>query len=248
MNQDGSLTQRGSRQGERLSRRDFLKTAVAASAAVGAQAVLAGCAPATTTPGQAETPAPSAGRVAVRWVTNHSSADLPYFERVAQNFMDANPDVDVQMLNIPNYDDFVNTINTQGVGGNLPDIWYVRSIHTAVYASKGWLKNLQPYVNDGEIDTGDFWEAQVTQMQWQGDLYTLPYDFSNMAIAYNKDLFAEVGVEEPTGDWDWAGLRDVALQFVQREDGRISRWGGRAGAVGRRLVWHPLRQWRPGLQ
>ena len=50
--------------------------------------------------------------------------------------------------------------------------------------------------------------------------------FSNIGIAYNKDLFDEMGVPYPTNDWTLEELATIAEQFVEKdEDGKITRWG-----------------------
>ena len=38
----------------------------------------------------------------------------------------------------------------------------------------------------------------------------VPALVDNLAVVYNKDLFAKAGIPEPTGDWTWDDLRAAA--------------------------------------
>ena len=109
----------------KLSRRDFLRVSGLTTLALGVVA----CAPTAAPAGQpaasgGQAAAPSTAATELRWVTNHASIEIPGFEKIAQSFSEKNPNIKVNLLNIPNGDDFLNSINTQGVGGQLPDIFY----------------------------------------------------------------------------------------------------------------------------
>ena len=205
-----------SKSSARLNRRQFLTLAGAGAIATG----LAACVPAA--------PVGDAGDgamedVQLQFVTNHGDVEIPFFQQVVDNFTEANPHVQIDLLNVST--EYYTKINTQGVGGDLPDIFYTRTFDVVPYASKEWTVNLQPLVERDSVDSDDFWEAEVEQITYQGDLYALPYDFSNLGVAYNINIFNEAGIEVPDGSWDWDGLRTVAEALTTREDGRTTRWG-----------------------
>lgn len=201
-----------------LNRRQFLAFAGTAAVATG----LAACAPPAAAPAATDGDA-MAEPASLQFVTNHSAVEIPFFQRVVDNFTEAHPNVSIELLNVTQ--EYYTTINTQGVGGDLPDIFYTRTFDVVPYADKGWTINLQPLIERDNIDTSDFWEAEVTQMVYKGDLYALPYDFSNLAVTYNETLFNELGLDIPDGSWDWNELREVAEALVLVEDGQQSRWG-----------------------
>ncbi len=220
---------------KKLSRRKFLNGALLAGAGAGASLALGACAP-TTAPAQAPagqqpaaeaTTAPAAaGKVNLRFITNHGAADEPLFVKVVENFMAANPDITIERLDIAG-EEFYNSINTQGAGGQLPDVWYTRTFDVPVYASKGWTVSLQPLAerDAAEVNVDDFWPAELAQMQWKGELFALPYDFSNIGIYYNKDWFDQAGVAYPANDeWKWDDLLQTGLNFVQKEGNEFKTW------------------------
>ena len=150
-----------SKSSARLNRRQFLTLAGAGAIATG----LAACVPAA--------PVGDAGDgamedVQLQFVTNHGDVEIPFFQQVVDNFTEANPHVQIDLLNVST--EYYTKINTQGVGGDLPDIFYTRTFDVVPYASKEWTINLQPLVERDSVDTDDFWEAEVEQITYQGDL------------------------------------------------------------------------------
>lgn len=163
-------------------------------------------------------------QVTIRFVSNHGAVEVPIFEEVIAKFEAEYPNIKIDYLNQTG--NIEEMVMTQGVGGNLPDVWYARTYVTADYASKGWTLNMADLIARDDVDVDDFWPAQTAQDSYQGDLYSLPYDFSNVGIAYNKTMFDEMGVPYPTSDWTLEDMAEVAAQFVERDDsGKVTRWG-----------------------
>ena len=107
----------------------------------------------------------------------------------------------------------------------MPDLFYVRSFDAAPFGARGWITPLNDLMERDGMDFSDFWPAQVAQNSYQGQLMTLPYDFSNVAIYYNKTMFDEVGVPYPTNDWTWDDCFEIAAAFQDGEPGDQTRWG-----------------------
>lgn len=205
----------------KVSRRGFLKSA----ALVGAGSVLVACTPKAATD-VAATEAPAAEEVNLRFITNHGDADMPLFKSVLENFAADHSNIKIEHLDIAG-DEFYNTINTQGAAKQLPDVWYTRTYDVPVYASRGWTISLQNMVDadSAEVNVDDFWPAEVAQMKWKGELYALPYDFSNVGIYYNKKMLADAGEAEPPAEWKWQDLADMALKFAKKEGDGFTQWG-----------------------
>ena len=45
------------------------------------------------------------------------------------------------------------------------------------------------------------------------------WDLQHIALFYNKDLFAQAGVEEPTDDWTWSDLQ-AAAKIIEEKTGQ----------------------------
>ena len=46
--------------------------------------------------------------------------------------------------------------------------------------------------------------------------YGIPVGFTTHSLFYNKDLFAQAGVEEPTDDWTWSDLQAAAKTIEEK--------------------------------
>jgi multiple sugar transport system substrate-binding protein len=212
-----------------LTRRDFLKGASIAGAGV----LLAACSPAATptkpaSEAQPTTAAPAAAEVSLRFITNHGEADMPLFTKVIEKFKAKEPGIKIEHLDIADGNAFYDSINTQGAGKELPDVWYTRTFDVPVYASKKWTISLANYVtaDSAEVNVADFWPAEVTQMTYKGELFALPYDFSNIGIYYNKNMFKDAGVALPPETWKWDDLVTSAMNFVKKDgSGNFTNWG-----------------------
>ncbi len=165
--------------------------------------------------------------VTLRFVDNHGGLqgiDRPGLQDVLSEFAQEHPEWHVDYLNIGAGEEYDNVLNTQAVAGSLPDLFFCRTFLTETFAARGWIVNLTPFIEAHGIDTSDFWEAEVAQMSYEGDLYSLPYDFSNMGYYYNKDLLAEMGIDAPPDDWDVDLFEEYCEKLVKLEDGKPVQW------------------------
>jgi multiple sugar transport system substrate-binding protein len=203
-----------------ISRRDLLAGTGAIGAALVADSLL---------PGSALASRQSADQVTLNFWTNHDATDVPLFKRVIKNFEATHPNIKVNLTNYPaagsNYDQTL--IPTRAVSGSLGDVFYNRTFATADRASRGWLLDLTPFVKKEHFSLKDFWPAEVPQMMWKGKLYSLPYDFSDFGLFYNKTMFTKKGIKPPPvdGNWTWDQLFQLAKEFVSTSGSKQSTWG-----------------------
>ena len=219
----------------KLTRRDFLRGAALVGAGAALCRVRPCCCPgagrrsrpkAAAAPAAATAAPAAALKASIRFVSNHGEADVPLFKKVLENFKAKYPNITVEYLDIAGQE-FYNSINTQGAGGQLPDIWYTRTFDVPVWAAKNWTLDLQPLIDRDakEVNVDDFWPAQVAQMKWKGHLYALPYDFSNMAIYYNKKMFDDAKLPIPPTMPGNGKMPQTGLKFVKKEGNQIKNWG-----------------------
>src|SRR5690606_35771316 len=90
-------------------------------------------------------------------------------------------------------------------------------------ADMGVIMALDDHLGDTGLDA--FWPATVAAVGWQGSTYALPLETDVRVLFYNKDLFAEAGLdpEAPPSTWDELAAASDALTVL--EDGRIQQLG-----------------------
>jgi len=161
----------------------------------------------------------------LRFITNHTAEEASGFQAALRVFQRQHSGVSVNYLNIANGTQFYTKLKTVSVAGDLPDVWFTRTYDIGFNAANKWQIPIDEYVRADHIDTADFWPAELAQMTYQGRLYSLPYDFSNWGVYYNRTMFEKERIPVPTGDWTWQEFFDLAKQFRQTKSGRQIRWG-----------------------
>ena len=131
------------------------------------------------------------------------------FWEVQKEYEQLNPNVQIEFLeNLPSgYEEW---FSTQMTGGTAPEIvWYQRGYIQRDY-QKGWLSSLSneldntanPYTPGNKAWYDIFQEPVIESGRAPNDeIYMITGDIVGTGIFYNKDIFAEVGVEVPE-TWD----------------------------------------------
>ncbi|MCY4438402.1 MAG: extracellular solute-binding protein [Chloroflexi bacterium] len=108
----------------------------------------------------------------------------------------------------------------------------------AVYGYFAWLgpfieseiiTNIDPYLAaDGDVSPDDFYDA--TKERYQGQTYGLAWFSNGKEIWFNKNLFTEAGLQNPTemeadGAWTWEALLESAKLLTKVEGDEIVQGG-----------------------
>ncbi len=225
------------------SRRTFLglglaalgATLVAACSSPSAPAPTA--APATSAPASTPTAAPTtAAAPAAQANGTQAATTLVWWQNdgdqsnrikpVTDAFTKANPQIQTQILVIPG--DMAVKLATSGAADTLPDLYYPRTFTTADYAIRGWLQSIDDYVkrDAAEVNVDDLDPLMTVKEKWQGKWYSLPENFSDIVVYYNKKLFDDNKVDYPKDTWTWSDFRQTAMKFIQKDSsGKQSLWG-----------------------
>ena len=84
--------------------------------------------------------------------------------------------------------------------GKAPDVIRMSRDIFSPFASEDLFADLTPYL-EASGSEGCWEESLLDIFDFDGELLSLPYMYSNYVIAYNKDIFDEANLEYPTADW-----------------------------------------------
>lgn len=171
------------------------------------------------------TPSVFAQEATVTWAFWGSPEERATHETVAEAFMEANPDIEIEIWHEPWADYFtkIQTLWASGDSAEIPDIAFLSPISN--YAADGVLEPLDPFIEEFDFDREDFWPGLLEFAMYDGMVYGFPRDIGLEVLYYNKDIFDEVGVEYPNEDWTWDDLLAAAEQLtVVADNGRVSRY------------------------
>lgn len=125
------------------------------------------------------------------WAMGTEGEALPDF---VQDFVDANPDVDIEVVPIP-WDAARDKFQTAIAAGTTPDIAMMGSTWMAEFGDA-----FAP-VPEG-IDTSDFFAGSVGTTEVGGQAVGVPWYVDTRVLYYRTDLAEQAGWTEAPADWD----------------------------------------------
>jgi len=224
---DGGNLQRG------ISRRTFLKlTGGSATTLALASVSLVSCTPQSST-----TTVRTGGKVQLVYQDCRCLGEQLLFDQ----FHALHPNIEV--FYSPDPDNFEEKMLTDMEAGTAPDVLAGCCDTMPIWAQKGFLLDLRPYVKaDLESDTIADWDpAQYKSFFTQdGVQYALPKYHGALALYYNKDMFDEAYLSYPDNSWDHndylAAMRKLTVD--SDGDGKIDRWGSMVDVAWERIQIH----------
>jgi len=144
-------------------------------------------------------------------------------ERFAE-FERLHPDVKMEWVDVKG-PDWPGYYQTQVIAGMAPDIIQIQGSLWVDYAAQGGLVDLTPYFERDNLL--ERYEPGVMETyKYQEKYYLVPYGMYKTMLFYNKNHFAEVGIEGPPTNF--TELMDDASKLAVN---------GRAGYVGLNFDW-----------
>ncbi len=167
----------------------------------------------------------AAAQTTLTWGFWGSPEEKATHETVAAAFMEAHPDIAIEVWHQPWGDYFtrLQTLWAAGDGAAIPDVMFLFPVPS--YAASGVLEDLDPYIAEAGYDLADYWPGLLDSAMYEGRVYGFPRDIGLEVLYYNKDVFDEAGVAYPDDTWTWDDLRAASEQLSQVESsGRVSRY------------------------
>ncbi len=122
------------------------------------------------------------------------------FERYAASFSAEHPNVSINVVFTGSYAQTRETVRTEIEGGGAgPDVAVMLSVDLYSFIEDGTIIPAQPFIDqleDPAAFTADFFPAfMLNSVDAEGDIWTLPFQRSTPILYYNKEHFAEVGLD-----------------------------------------------------
>ena len=113
------------------------------------------------------------------------------------------------------------------LAGRPPDAVLLDLSDVRVFADRGMLLDLAPYLSRVGVTLGDYDSTVLSGFRRGRAVYALPTGSSPLVVAYNKDLFDRAGLSVPADDWTWDDFLGLAkrLTLDRDGDGTIDQWG-----------------------
>ena len=193
--------------------------------------LLAGCSAGTpdptTTPAPENSTAPAetstapeggepAGLTGTLKVSLWDLATQPAFDAVIKAFVDANPGVTVDPIDIPSAD-YGTKLSVMLNGGSEVDVFWIKDADT-IYpiAKRGQMADLSGYISKDGVDLGTY-NGLADNFLIDGKQIAIPFRTDYYALFYNKDIFDAAGVEYPSNEMTWTEFEELAKKVTSGE-------------------------------
>jgi len=198
-------------------------TAIAA-AAVTATLVMTGCT--TGGGGGGATGSPDSGEL--NFVYMGDADQQKAFNALFAEFNKQYPDIKLKAVGIPsgNWATFSTTVATRLAGGQKIDIIQVATEGQRLFASKGILEDLAPYIEQDQDVVDDYFSdinPNLVKFNEEfasgpnGETVFIPGGFNTMAMYLNKTVFEAAGVPIPEdGNWTWDEFVAAGKQIKEK--------------------------------
>ncbi len=138
-------------------------------------------------------------KVTLQFASWGSESEINILKPILKDFEQKNPDIKVDFMHIPQ--NYFQKIHLLFASNTAPDVVFLNNQYLPVYANAGKLEDLSGYKNYFELDK--FYDVSVKSLEWEGKIYGVPRDVSNLVVFYNKDIFDRYKMNYPRKNWSY---------------------------------------------
>jgi multiple sugar transport system substrate-binding protein len=155
----------------------------------------------------------SGGGTTVQVWEGYTGPEAKAFARLLAEYTQQHPGQKVSSLYVNN-DDTLPKVLTAVRGGSPPDIAYLYGSWAPNVAQIPQVVNLSTVVRQPGVNWNDFWVGERKVATVNGKVIGVPALVDNLAVVYNKTLFARAGLAPPGPDWTWAQFQADAKKLT----------------------------------
>jgi multiple sugar transport system substrate-binding protein len=142
------------------------------------------------------------------------------FKGLIDQYNKDHPDVKVSELYSSN-DLVLQKVLTAVRGNSAPDVAYMFGSWSPNIAKIPQVVDMKDEVSKPDWKWDDFYQAERDATKVGDKVVGVPALVDNLAIVYNKKLFADAGVAPPTPDWTWDDFRAAAAKLTDPAKGQF---------------------------
>jgi ABC-type glycerol-3-phosphate transport system substrate-binding protein len=155
------------------------------------------------------------GTVTIQFWHAQTDVDAQAMQRLVTAFNASHPHVVVQASSGgTSTGDLLPKVTTAIAAGTYPDVAYIYGSYAANIAQSGKTVNLASRINEPGFDWNNLYPASRQIVSPGGKVIGFPALIDNLSVIYNKKLFAEAGVPDPSPDWTWSDFRNIAKKLT----------------------------------
>ena len=142
-----------------------------------------------------------------------TGAEAKAFTHLVAEYQNQHPGQKVSSLYVNN-DNTLQKVLTAVRGGSPPDIAYLYGSWAPNVAQIPQVVNLTKVVQRPGVNWNDFWVGERNVATVKGKVIGVPALVDNLAVVYNKTLFAKAHLPLPGPDWTWSQFQADAKKLT----------------------------------
>lgn len=156
------------------------------------------------------------------------------FEALVADFNATHPNIVVEPSYGGNLFTMRDKLLTAIAGNAAPDVAQIDQFWSSELAQAGAIVRMEDFIDaDPDLDKTDILDKAWETATYGGEIWSMPFSLSNIALYYNRALFEQAGLdpEKPPATWDELVEVGQALTQDTDGDGAVDQWG----------LWFPLK-------
>lgn len=156
-------------------------------------------------------------------------------EDLTQGYMEQNPDVTINAVYTGSYADTTTRAITAARGGNPPQLAILLSTDMFAMIDEEIVLPWDDFLSEDDMENwiGGFYPSFMRNSQSEGKTWGIPFQRSTPVMYWNKEAFAEAGLDPETAPATWDDLVTYGKALTVRDDsGTVTQWGLRIPSSG----------------
>jgi sn-glycerol 3-phosphate transport system substrate-binding protein len=145
---------------------------------------------------------------------------------LAEMFNESQSDYEIVPVYTGNYTEGTQRLTAAIAGGTAPGLVMLEITRYGLFADRGALEPLQPYIEAaGDDFLGSVRPFALEASRYLGESYVIPFNVSTPVMYYNKDMFRAAGLDPENPPRTWDEVTEVAKTLTLRDGDTVSQWG-----------------------
>lgn len=148
-------------------------------------------------------------RTVIQFASWGSQSEMGILKPIMSEFEKENPDIKINFMHIPQ--NYFQKIHLLFASNTAPDVIFINNLYLPTYANTQMLEEIE-LENENE-----FYPQALKALSWNGKLYAIPRDLSNLVIYYNKDMFKNKNIPYPKNNWTMNDMLIYAEKLTDKD-------------------------------
>jgi len=156
-------------------------------------------------------------------------------EELTAEYVAANDGVNIEAIYAGSYQDTVAKALTAARGGNAPQLSVILSVDMYTLYDEDLILAFDDFAttDDDKAWLQSFYPSFMENSMIDGKTYGIPFQRSTPVLYWNKDAFAEAGLDPETPPANWDEMVEMGKQLIKKDDnGNVTQWGVRIPTSG----------------